>query len=134
MEESDVMVALLPHGRRVGALAQVTEVENANLIRTLRALTARGLVARHTDDSDRRASIVELTSAGRPLAELTKVRRKQFIGEVLRYFPGEEGEILINNLEKLNDVLKDIVVRFQDINLDSAAAQLATEARTEPAS
>jgi len=107
-EESDALVALLSGGLRVGALAQIVDVESANVARTLRSLTAKGFVERRPDESDRRATIVELTPSGREIAQELKASRDLFIFELLRRFPGRKRVTLIATLEELGHAVRDV--------------------------
>jgi len=113
-EESDTLVALLPGGRRVGALARIVDVESANLLRTLRALTVKGFVERRPDEIDHRATIVELTPGGRVVAEQAKARNDALVTELLARFPGRKREKLIATLEELSQAIAEISEELTD--------------------
>ena len=56
-------------GINQAALAQILEIEPITLVRLLDRLQAAGLVERRPDPSDRRARVLFLTPAARPLLE-----------------------------------------------------------------
>ncbi len=56
-------------GINQAALAQILEIEPITLVRLLDRLQAAGLVERRPDSSDRRARVLYLTPAARPLLE-----------------------------------------------------------------
>lgn len=63
------LLAALAEGGRIQAAeaAQITTLDKMQASRALRSLESRGLVARHTDETDRRHVIVQLLPAGRAL-------------------------------------------------------------------
>jgi DNA-binding MarR family transcriptional regulator len=67
-DEWRLLAALAESGRiQAAEAAQTTTLDKMQASRALRSLESRGLVARQTDESDRRHVIVQLLPAGRTL-------------------------------------------------------------------
>ncbi len=66
--------ALASSPRRVGELARLLEIRTPSTVTLIDGLVARGLVQRQPDAGDGRASLVELTPAGKRL--LARVRER----------------------------------------------------------
>ena len=62
--------------KRLGALATTFGLDPSTITRQVRALEDAGLAARTTDESDRRASILDLTPEGREVLERTRAHRR----------------------------------------------------------
>jgi len=78
----------------------------ANVIRTLRSLSAADCVDRSPDKNDGRAVVVSLTPKGLGLAKQLKDRRAAFFVRLIQQFPGDETEQLIVTLEKLSKAVQ----------------------------
>lgn len=82
-------------------LAKAIGIEQPSLVRTLDQLEEKGLIARHTCASDRRAKRITLTEKAEPLIEqmedvISKTRR-----EILAGISSEEEKLLINLIARL---------------------------------
>jgi DNA-binding MarR family transcriptional regulator len=72
-----IMCKLADEGpQRLGALATTFGLDPSTITRQVQALEETGLAHRRTDSSDRRASILDLTSTGRETLEQTRSHRR----------------------------------------------------------
>ena len=99
----DVLAALSrhPNGLRMSELSSVLHVSNGNVTGIVERLAADGLVLRVPVESDRRATMVSLTEAGRDeffkLAEL----HERWVNDLLSTINPDEAEVLWNLLAQL---------------------------------
>jgi DNA-binding MarR family transcriptional regulator len=63
--------------QRLGALATAFDLDPSTITRQVQALEELGMTTRKTDSTDRRASILDLTDAGRQALERTRSYRRQ---------------------------------------------------------
>lgn len=88
---------------RASDMAEALSVDVSTVSRQVKQLELDGLVARHADPADGRASALTLTPAGGDaLARLRRARR-ELVGEVLRGWGPEEQEMLAALLSRLAD-------------------------------
>lgn len=101
-DEWRLLAALGETGRLQAAeAAQITTLDKMQASRALRSLEARGLVARHPDETDRRHVIVQLQPAGRALLRQVQpmvMAREAYLLEAL---DDEERAVLDRALAKL---------------------------------
>ena len=94
-------------------LAELADIEGLNptmLSRVISDFVADGLVARTSDDGDRRAAWVTPTAAGRKLAERIRRERTAALNEALEGLPDDDRHLLeraLPALEGLAEQLKD---------------------------
>jgi DNA-binding MarR family transcriptional regulator len=62
--------------QRLGALAHAFGLDPSTITRQVQALEEAGFAARRTDPTDRRASILDLTSEGREVLDRTREHRR----------------------------------------------------------
>lgn len=62
-----------------GGIAERALLYSPSVTRIVRELTERGLLSRNTSDSDRRRSVIEITSAGRELVRRTAERTARLL-------------------------------------------------------
>jgi DNA-binding MarR family transcriptional regulator len=92
-------------------LAEVAEREGLNptlLSRTVASLTDAGLIARSADPADRRSAWVEVTDAGRALAERIRDQRTAAVDEAMEQLSASERasiEAALPALEQLAERL-----------------------------
>ncbi len=65
------------------ALAQAERIQPPSMTRVITALEARGLINREEHETDKRQSVIAITSAGRKIVEDDRVRRKVWLAEIL---------------------------------------------------
>jgi DNA-binding MarR family transcriptional regulator len=95
---------------RLSVLAEVESLNPTMLSRIIADLGDAGLVARTSDDGDRRAAWVEATAAGRRLAERMRRERTDAVNEAMEALtPGDRRllEDALPALEHLAEQLKD---------------------------
>lgn len=63
--------------QRLGSLATTFGLDPSTITRQVRALEDAGLAARTTDTTDRRASILDLTTEGRTVLDRTRAHRRE---------------------------------------------------------
>lgn len=63
--------------QRLGALAATFGLDPSTITRQVRALEDAGLAARTVDATDRRASILDLTTEGRGILDRTRAHRRE---------------------------------------------------------
>jgi DNA-binding MarR family transcriptional regulator len=72
-----IMCKLADEGpQRLGALASAFGLDPSTITRQVQALEEIGLAARKTDPTDRRASILDLSDAGRAVLDQTRSHRR----------------------------------------------------------
>lgn len=88
---------------RLSPLAIVFGLDLSTVSRQVQALESAGFVRRTVDPSDRRASLIDLTAAGRD--ELLRVRRlrRAVVRELLADWPDEDQRTFAALLERFND-------------------------------
>jgi DNA-binding MarR family transcriptional regulator len=79
-----IMCKLADEGpQRLDALATAFGLDPSTITRQVQALEETGLAHRRTDSSDRRASILDLTSTGRETLEQTRSHRRARLRQAL---------------------------------------------------
>ena len=94
---------------RVSALAEMVDSSPQALSRTLRSLEGKGLIERRPDPRDRRNTCVGLTEKSYDVMERGKRRMEQIISQVVERMGREEFQELIFLLNRLSDVMQDII-------------------------
>jgi DNA-binding MarR family transcriptional regulator len=89
------------HGLRLGTLGQRLGISASTLTRNLARLRERGLVATITDTSDRRASLVVLTNAGRRAAEEVARQEDAFARSIVERLGDADTESALTALTQL---------------------------------
>jgi DNA-binding MarR family transcriptional regulator len=95
---------------RLGALAESESLNPTMLSRVIADLVDAGLVARTSDDGDRRAAWVEATDDGNRLAQRMRRERTDAVNEALEALPLADRHLLekaLPALEQLAEQLKD---------------------------
>ena len=106
----------------VNELARLTGIETSTLSRLLDRMSAKGLLRRSRDTSDKRSVLVSLTTKGRKLAQQHRpVYYKDYDRLLLSGFSAEESAAFRRGLLRMIDNLRDIKVDFAK-TLDNAAA------------
>jgi DNA-binding MarR family transcriptional regulator len=79
-----IMCRLADEGaQRLGSLAQAFGLDPSTITRQVQSLEEMGLAFRETDPSDRRASILDLTTDGHDVLERTRAHRRAVLAEAL---------------------------------------------------
>ncbi len=78
----------------LGHLASVERLRPPTVTRIVANLEESGLVARRTDESDRRVSRVEVTERGRELLELTRTRKDAYLARRLATLDQADLDVL----------------------------------------
>lgn len=98
---------LARHGSlRIGELADGVGVDDTTATRLVDRLETAGLAARRSDTGDRRATTVELTSAGEKLVAGLAAERQLFFCDVLAALEPEERSELVRLTAKAADALR----------------------------
>jgi DNA-binding MarR family transcriptional regulator len=95
---------------RLSDLAKVEGLNPTMLSRAISALVEAGLLARISDDGDRRAAWVQVTAAGATLATRMRRERTDAVGGALEALTGEDRRLVeqaLPALEALAEQLKD---------------------------
>lgn len=87
-------------GLRVGELADRVGVDDTTATRLVDRLEDQGLAQRHSEEADRRATLVELTDEGSELVSGVVAQRQEFFAEVLATLDPEERIQLVRLTEK----------------------------------
>lgn len=90
---------------RLGALADELRTTDATASRTIDALVAHRLAARHEDPADGRGVLVAATAAGEESVTLRRRRAALLLESLVAGMEGAEGERLIALLEELSELL-----------------------------
>jgi DNA-binding MarR family transcriptional regulator len=107
-----VLLSVVAHGSlRAGALAEHEGLNPTMLSRVLAVLCERGLVRRVADPTDRRATIVEPTAAGRKLRERMRRERNAKLEPVLAELTGKERAAIVAALPALETLAELLVGR-----------------------
>ncbi len=85
---------------RMAELAQWQAVDRSTMTIQIRRLERAGLVARETDDGDRRVIIVTLTDAGRQMSEQISVAARTLYAEVMSHWSQRERLEFVESLEQ----------------------------------
>lgn len=95
--------------QRLGVLASGFGLDPSTITRQVQAMERVGLVERHSDAQDRRASILQLTEEGRSVLAHTRAHRRQRMEAVFADWDGQDREELARLLTKLNDSITMLV-------------------------
>jgi len=95
--------------QRLGLLATAFGLDPSTITRQVQALEKAGLVVRHADPDDRRASILDLTEEGKVTLAHTRAYRRERLEEVLADWPDHDREELARLLTKVNDSITSLV-------------------------
>lgn len=100
-----VLLSIVAHGPlRAGTLAEHEGLNPTMLSRVLAILCERGLVRRIADASDRRATLVEATAAGRKLRERMRRERNAKLEPLLEELTAKERSALVAALPALESL------------------------------
>ncbi len=94
-----------PDGIKSGALGRFQDVKKNTISALLKGLEGDGLIERSQHPTDRRASLVRITPAGRKLVRSTAPLRFGFMNEVVSSLSIAEQDDLIRLLVKLHGSL-----------------------------
>lgn len=95
----------------VAALAAATPMEIAAVSRQVRVLEAAGTITRTTSPDDARVTLIELTPAGRTLAETIRAVGVRHLQEALDAWSPTDQRTLAALMERLVDDLRATPVR-----------------------
>jgi DNA-binding MarR family transcriptional regulator len=82
-------------GCRIGDLARRLGLDDTTATRLVDRLETAGLASRKSEEGDRRAIVVGLTSAGEKLVRQTHARRQRFFQDVLAALEPDEQDELV---------------------------------------
>jgi DNA-binding MarR family transcriptional regulator len=88
--------------QRLGSLATAFGLDPSTITRQVKALEDAGLAARTPDETDRRASILDLTDEGREVLSTTRTHRRSRLYDVLSDWSPEERTEFGRLLERFN--------------------------------
>jgi DNA-binding MarR family transcriptional regulator len=105
-----ILCRLVDEGpQRLGLLAQAFGLDPSTITRQVQALEHAGLVERHADPTDRRASLLDLTDQGREMLVTTRERRRQWLRAALGDWDDQDHEEFGRLLEKFNLSIDKVV-------------------------
>ncbi len=93
---------------RISSLAEAEGLNPTMLSRAISGLVQSGLVARASDDGDRRAAWVQSTAAGRKLAERMRRERTAALNDALEGLPAEDRRLLEQALPVLEGLAEQL--------------------------
>jgi DNA-binding MarR family transcriptional regulator len=109
--QSSVLLTVVREERvRIARLAEVEGLNPTLLSRAIADLVQAGLVARVSDDGDRRSAWVEITAAGRKLAERMRRTRTNALNRALEGLGAEERRRLEQALPALEALAEELKV------------------------
>ena len=97
----------------ISALAAAEGLNPTMLSRAISRLTEEGLIARVSDDGDRRSAWVQSTAAGRRLAERMRRERTDALNQALDGLPAEERRIIERALPALERLAEQLQGRSE---------------------
>jgi DNA-binding MarR family transcriptional regulator len=101
-----IMCKLADQGpQRLGALASAFGLDPSTITRQVQALEEIGLAVRQTDPSDRRASILDLSPAGRDVLDQTRSHRRSRLQRALSDWSAGDLDDFGRLLEEFNTSL-----------------------------
>jgi DNA-binding MarR family transcriptional regulator len=104
-----VLLAIVREERiGISALAEAEGLNPTMLSRTISSLVGDGLVARISDDGDRRAAWVQSTGAGRKLAERMRHERTEALNRALAELPEKDRAVLEQALPALEGLAEQL--------------------------
>ncbi|NLE79549.1 MAG: MarR family transcriptional regulator [Rhodococcus sp.] len=99
-----VLVVLARRGEcRQNELASELFVSQSSLSRQISELVEGGYVIRETDPEDRRASRVQVSSAGTEVLRVTKERRAARLREMLEGWSQDDAKAAVDAVNRLNE-------------------------------
>ncbi|MBI3750588.1 MAG: MarR family transcriptional regulator [Chloroflexi bacterium] len=101
-----VVVGTSEVGLRVGAIARRVGSAVPTTSRLIRRLERRGLVAAVRDETDRRATLVRLTPAGRVLRQALVDGRRQMVREAIDGLAERLSSDLLEGLSQIGEALR----------------------------
>ncbi|MFE5284239.1 MarR family winged helix-turn-helix transcriptional regulator [Nocardia sp. NPDC056611] len=95
----------LIHGgpKRSGALAEALYSDASTISRQVASLVKRGLIERRADPADGRASVLDVTPAGRTVAAQIRARRNDSLRDMLTDWTPGEREVFSRLLHRFVD-------------------------------
>lgn len=100
-----VLASINRHGPMTpGALAEHENIRPPSMTRTVNTLVELGLVAKASDENDKRLVVVELTDAGRNEIKVTRRRRDAWLTKKLGQLTPEERQTLADASELLTRI------------------------------
>ena len=93
-------------GQRVGDLARRLGLDDTTATRLVDRLEAAGLASRKSEEGDRRATVVTLTTAGEKLVRQLQARRQRFFQDVLAALEPDEQDELVRLTAKAAEALQ----------------------------
>ena len=106
-----VLLTVVREGRiRISALAAAEGLNPTMLSRAISRLSDEGLIARVSDDGDRRSAWVQSTAAGRRLAERMRRQRTSALNRALDGMPVADRQMI----ERALPALEGLAERLQD--------------------
>lgn len=96
---------------KMRVLSEELHVTPANVTGIIDRLESRGLLKRSSQSGDRRATLLELTQAGRALESRVRRRYGQFVQGALDKLTEGEQDLLSTLLEKLQKEMSDLAAK-----------------------
>jgi DNA-binding MarR family transcriptional regulator len=102
-----IMCKLADEGpQRLGSLATGFGLDPSTITRQVQALEEEGLAVRETDQTDRRAYILDLTPSGREILERTREHRRARFDEAMADWSKEDRAEFARLLTRFNESME----------------------------
>jgi DNA-binding MarR family transcriptional regulator len=96
--------------QRLGALATAFGLDPSTITRQVQALESLGLAQRTTDPTDRRASILDLTTEGSEALDRTRRYRRDRLQQVLAHWDPADREDFARLLTTFNESVEALML------------------------
>jgi DNA-binding MarR family transcriptional regulator len=102
-----ILCLLDDHGpQRLGQIACVFRLDPSTITRQVQTVVRLGLAEKTTDPSDRRASILSLTTEGKAAVNSARESRQQFLAMLLDGWTDAERERFLGYLTRFNGEIR----------------------------
>jgi DNA-binding MarR family transcriptional regulator len=102
------LASLERHGPlTLGQLATLERIKPPSITRMVATLESAGLVARESEQADRRVTVVNVTAAGRRTLQKSRTRKTAYLAKRLRALSDTEAATLDDALRLLERLLED---------------------------
>jgi DNA-binding MarR family transcriptional regulator len=118
-----ILCRLVDEGpQRLGSLAHAFGLDPSTITRQVQSLEHTGWVARHSDPTDRRAALLDVTDDGRQVLMATRDRRREWLRFTLRDWTPDEMDQFGRLIEKFNRSIEQVVEDWENGTQSGAPA------------
>jgi DNA-binding MarR family transcriptional regulator len=91
--------------QRLGAIATAFQLDPSTVTRQVQTVVSLGLAEKATDEADRRATLLSLTSVGKESVKSARAHRRRMLEAILVDWTFEERESFSRALTRFNDTV-----------------------------